>query len=168
MPKWATIERKTYLVNLFHDSNGFCVYGHKNCTNPEHHYINYIDDLIRDWIASDRRDTIARYQAEYNERHRLRDRLPLRGQFSGIAKDIYYDHQPLFYIENIGINGVTFKPFIKIRICSSNTHIYVDISNTLKSMSKNARRRLIRHACKDKYSEILNPVCINAVKDYLK
>ena len=168
MPKWATRERQAYLVNLFHESNGFCVYGHKNCKNLDHHYINYIDDLIKDWIASDRSDTIAKYQSEYNERHKLRDRLPLRGQFSGIAKDIYYDSQPLFYIEDISINALTFKPFIKIRICSSNTRLFVDISGVIKNLSKNARRKLIRHAKTDKYSEILNPICINAVRDYLK
>jgi len=31
LPKWATLDRRNSLVQLFLDSGGFCVYGHKPC-----------------------------------------------------------------------------------------------------------------------------------------
>ena len=54
-PKWATPERQNHLVSLFLRSGGFCVFGGKPCTNPErHHYVPYIEALVKDWIADDR------------------------------------------------------------------------------------------------------------------
>ena len=53
-PEWATPERQAALVELFGRCGGFCIFGHRPCLNPAHHYQNYIEDIIGDWVADDR------------------------------------------------------------------------------------------------------------------
>jgi len=146
LPKWATPDRQAHLVKLFIRSQGFCVFGHKPCPIPEHHYELFIDNLIRDWIAEDRAQAQAEWQAERKALHNLGEqRYPLRGQFSTIGKDIFFGNQPLFYLEGIGISGLTFRPFAKVRLASSYMTLHIDLADSLRHTSKNARRKAIRH-----------------------
>ena len=102
--------------------------------------------IIKDWIADDQRQAYESWQAEFANRHKDDDRkYPLHGKFSGIAKDIYYDRQPQFYLENLGISGLTFKPFAKLRLASSNVRLFVDIAAVLKPLSKNRKRKALRY-----------------------
>ena len=89
-------------------------------------------------------------------------------EFSGISRDIYHDTQPFFFIEKTGISGLTFKPFAKLRLASSGTRLYVDISDVLKPLSKNARRKAVRYAKSDNAlrNEIYS-LCSTAVKKYI-
>jgi hypothetical protein len=72
-------------------------------------------------------------------------RYPLRGQFSSIAKDIFFESQPLYYIMGLGVNGLTFKPFAKVRISSSFSVLYIDLGDTLNGVSKAKKRKAIRY-----------------------
>jgi len=145
-PKWATPVRQAHLVELFYRSRGFCVFGHKQCPVPEHHYEIFCDNLIKDWIADDRAQRQAEWDAERRALHRLSDRrYPLAGQFSAISKDIFFDRQPQYYLEGIGISGLTLKPFAKVRLASSYIRLYIDLGDSLKDMSKNARRKALRY-----------------------
>ena len=100
-----------------------------NVKIPEHHYEIYIDNLVKDWISSDRQDRQAEWQAEFEARHSTNERrYPLQGRFSAIGKDIYYDNQPEYYFEGLGISGLTFKPFAKVRLASSYIRLQVDLS----------------------------------------
>jgi hypothetical protein len=69
----------------------------------------------------------------------------LRGQFSSIAKDIFFANQPLFYLLGYGISGLTYKPFARVRLASSYVHLFVDLGDTLKTISKVKRRKAIRY-----------------------
>ena len=145
-PNWATPGRQAYLVKLFNRSQGFCVFGHRPCPYPEHHYQLFIEGLIADWVREDRAEKQAQWQAERKALHSLGERrYPLRGRFSNISKDIFYGKQPQFYLEGIGISGLTLKPFAKVKIASSYTRLYIDLADSLKDMSKNARRKALRH-----------------------
>lgn len=145
-PKWATPDRQAHLVKLFVRSQGFCVFGHRPCPYPEHHYELFIDGLIADWIREDKAQKRAEGQAERKALHSLGERrYPLRGQFSAIGKDIFYASQPQFYLEAIGISGLTFRPFAKVRLASSYMRLHIDLADSLKDTSKNARRKAIRH-----------------------
>ncbi|MDP2917082.1 MAG: hypothetical protein Q8O16_04040 [Dehalococcoidia bacterium] len=145
-PKWATSERQTYLVKLFIRSSGFCVFGEANCTIPEHHYEIAIERLIDDWQAEDREQANLDWQAERKVLHSLGERkTPLRGRFSNISQDIWHDQQPLFYVENLGMNGITLKPFAKVKLSSSYMRLYVDLGDCLRNVSKNKRRKAIRY-----------------------
>lgn len=145
-PNWATPSRQAHLVRLFVKSQGFCVFGHKNCLIPEHHYEVFIDDVIADWVADDKARAISEWQAERRIMHSLAERrYPIRGQFSNISKDIFFETQPLYYRLGLGISGLTFTPFAKVRLSSSFMVLYVDLGDTLKDFSKNRRRKVIRY-----------------------
>lgn len=169
-PQWATPDRQTHLVKLFLNSKGFCVFGHKLCPIPEHHYEVYIEYLIDDWKADDRAQRLAEWQAEQRRLHLVGERrYPLHGQFSAVSKDIFFAEQPLYYLAGLGISGLTFKPFAKIRLSSSFAVLYINLGDTLKGLSKSKRRKAIRYGKPLSYDidrQIAN-ICRVAVRHYL-
>src|SRR4030042_603682 len=170
MPNWATPARQSQLVDIFNRSGGFCVYGEHPCTNPEsHHYENYIIGLIKDWVADDREARSYLNRIISRSLHRIPEVGALRGQFNAISRDIYFDSQPQYYLEALGISGLTFKPFAKIRIASSYARLHVDIAEPLKVVSKNKRRKAIRYG-KDLPVEVqkqVESICNRAIAHYL-
>jgi len=170
-PKWATPDRQAQLVSLFLHSNGFCVFGHKPCLIPDHHYEVFIEYLIADWQADDKAQKQGEWQAERRRIHSLGERsYPLRGQFSTIGKDIFYADQPQFYFVGLSISGLTFKPFAKIRLASSFVSLHIDLGNTLKSVSKSKRRKAIRYgkALPVEAQSQIDRICSLAVRHYLE
>ena len=170
-PKWATPDRQAHLVRLFLDSKGFCVYGHKLCPIPEHHYQLFIEELIGDWKADDRWQREAEWQAERRQIHSLGERrYPLHGQFSAISKDIFYAEQPKYYLLSLGISGLKFKPFAKVRLASSFVHLHIDLGDTLKGISKTKRRKAIRYGKSLPYGiqRQIDKICGLAVRHYLE
>ena len=164
MPKWATPARRAYLVKLFLKSQGFCVFGHKPCPYPEHHYELFIEGVIRNWILDDRAQSQAEWEAERKALHSLAERkYPLHGQFSATSKDIYLAKQPQYYLEGIGISPVTFKPFAKVRLASSYMRLFVSLADSLDS--KNAKRKVLRHS---RLTETAHKRIRQAVKHYLE
>lgn len=146
LPKWATPDRQQHLVGLFKRSGGFCVFGQKNCQVFQHHYECFIDDLIADWKADDRQQALAELEVERIALHSLGERrYPLIGRFNAISQTIYADNQPLYFIQGLGISGLTFKPFAKVRISSSFMRLYIDLGDTLKRVSKARRRKAVRY-----------------------
>lgn len=125
--------------------------------------------LIKYWIDDDRDKDRYEWNYESNQLHKTSDRhKPIRGLFSGISRDIWHDTQPLYYLESMGISGLTFKPFAKLRLASSGTRIYVDISDVLKPLSKNARRKAIRYGKSSLAIENgVKATCSKAVKTFL-
>ena len=170
-PRWATPDRQALLVRLFIDSGGFCIYGHKNCPIPEHHYQLYSEDLIADWKAEDRRQRIAEWKAEQRQLHRTSDRrYPLKGQFSGVSKDIFFDTQPQYYIVALGISGLTCKPIAQVRLSSSFVNLYIELGDSLRSLSKNKRRKAIRYGkpLPSPIETAIIGICREAVRHYLQ
>ena len=169
-PKWSTPNRQVVLVKLFLDSSGFCIFGHRNCPIPEHHYEVFIEGLISDWKAEDREQAKLDWEAESKAIHSLGERsYPIRGQFSAISKDIFFNTQPLYYLEALGMSGLTLQPFAKVKIASSYFHLYIDLGNTLRSTSKNRRRKAIRYgkALPLEVEARVRKLVTLAVKDYL-
>jgi len=170
MARWITPSRQHHLVAIFLKSGGFCVFGHKPCLIPEHHYSVFIEYLIADWKADDKAQDKALWEAERQRLHSLGERrFPLRGQFSNISKDIFFDQQPLFYVLGVGVSGLTYKPFAKVRLSSSYVYLYVDLTNTLKGVSKAKRRKAIRYGKAlpiEKQREV-EQLCRLAVRHYL-
>ncbi len=140
-PTWATPDRQAELVKLFVASSGFCVLGHSDCVIPSHHYEFFIERLIGDWKEQDRYDWLQERKAM----HSLGERRYREGRFGSIGLDIYHDKQPLYYREAIGMNGLTLTPFAKVRIGSSYMRLYVDLGDSLRGTSKNARRKALRY-----------------------
>ena len=170
LPKWATPERKAKLVELFYRSGGFCVFGHKPCDNPLHHYELFIEGVIADWKADDREARNLEYRLESIALHRLAEpKKPLRGRFSAISKDIWKSTQPLYYIESIGISGLTLQPFVKVRLSSSFMRLYVNLGDTLKGVSKSKKRKAIRYGkpLPLAIEQAINSLVKASVTDYL-
>lgn len=169
-PKWATLERQAHLVNLFLKSRGFCVFGESPCTYPElHHYEPFSEGIIKDWLADDREARAYIRRLEKQALHRLPERGAIRGTFSAISRDIFYDKQPQYYLEAIGISGLTFKPFAKVRIASSYYRLHIDLTEPFKSLSKNKRRKVVRygHALPVSVSKQVEFICNRAIAHYL-
>lgn len=170
-PKWATPERQAQLVRLFLRNGGFCVFGEKPCVNPErHHYEPFTLALVKDWIADDREAGNFSLQLQRRLLHRITERGAIRGRFSAISRTIYHDSQPQYYLEGIGISGLTFVPFAKVRISSSYTRLHVDINDVMQGLSKNKRRKAIRYAnaLPVEAQRAVDKLCSKAVSDYLK
>ncbi len=170
LPKWATLDRKTLLVKLFVSSGGFCVYGHKKCLIPEHHYSIYTEILIKDWKQSDREQRLAEWEAERKAIHSLGERAyPIRGRFSAISKDIFASQQPLYYFEGQAVSGLTLLPFVMVRLASSYMRLFVDLGNELRQVSKSKRRKAIRYGkpLPQETQAIIRRKVLEAVRDYI-
>jgi len=170
LPKWATPERRAKLVELFSRSGGFCIFGEPNCPIPEHHYELFIEGLILDWKADDREARRLEYRLESIRLHSLAEpRQPLRGRFSAISKDIWKSSQPLYYIEGLGISGLTLQPFVRVRLSSSYMRLYVTLGSALRGVSKSKRRKAIRYGkpLPKTVEQAINQLIKASVLDYL-
>ena len=169
LPKWATLDRRNILVQLFLSSGGFCVYGHKKCQIPEHHYYLYSELLIKDWKQLDTEQSQADWEAERKALHSLGERTyPTRGQFSAVSRDIYAESQPLYYLDGQAVSGLTFTPFVRVRIASSYIRLYVDLGEALRQVSKSKRRKAIRYGkpLPENIKLSIRRMVLEAVKDY--
>ncbi len=102
--------------------------------------------------------------------HALNEKnLPMRGRFNGVSSDIWHDSQPIYYLESLGMDGLKLKPFAKVKLSSSYQRLYVDLGDSLKSISKNRKRKALRYnkLLPQSASEIVSKLIIEAVKDYL-
>ncbi len=120
-------------------------------------------------LADDRKQRLAQWQAERKQLHSLAERRePLRGRFSNISRDIIMANQPLYYLEGLGVSGLTFKPFAKIRIASSYMRLFVDLGNSLKPLSKHRKRKAVRHgkALPKSVNDAVAEKCYLAVRHY--
>jgi hypothetical protein len=170
-PKWVNHVRQSHLVSLFVRSRGFCVFGEPNCTIPQHHYEVFIESLINDWKADDRETNALVWKNERKIMHSTNEKtLPMRGRFNGVSIDIWHDSQPIYYLESIGMDGLKLKPFAKVKLSSSYQHLYIDLGDSLNTVSKNRKRKAIRYnkPLPQSANDIVSKLIIEAVKDYLK
>ncbi len=104
------------------------------------------ETAIDGWKADTRAQARLDWLAESRDMHSLGERKsPIRGRFNNISADIWHDKQPIFYIEALGMSGVTLTPFAKVKLSSSYMRLHVDLGDSLRSMSKNKRRKAIRY-----------------------
>ncbi len=170
LPKWATPERKAKLVELFTRSGGFCIFGEPHCTIQEHHYELFIEGLISDWKADDSEARRLEYRLESIRLHSLGEpSQPVRGRFSAISKDIWKSSQPLYYIEGLGISGLTLLPFVRVRLSSSYMRLYVNLGEALRGVSKSKKRKAMRYGkpLPTKIEQAVNELVRRSVSDYL-
>ena len=121
-----------------------CAYGHDSCEAPfANHYKNVENELVRYWQADAREQ--ARMERKRERRIETGEVGRLRGDWNETGRDVFYSEQPQSYIEALGMSGVTFTPFAKVRLPSSSVNLHVDLGDTLKKLSKHKRRKVIRH-----------------------
>ena len=172
MLKWTTPHRQALLVKLLRSYIGKSGWQVDLLTGEFYHpeYEAKIVPIIADWVTDDRAQAQALWRQEQKAIHGLGERnYPLRGQFSAIAKEIYHAHQPQYYLMGGGVSGLTFRPFAKVRIASSSVGLHVDLGHSLKTVSKNKRRKAIRYgkALPKDVQEHVDKLCNEAVRNYL-
>jgi len=137
---------------------------------PEAQYTERIKALIREWANDSRSQAQAEWQAEQKALHALGERRePVRGRFNTISQDIFGSSQPLYYFEGLGVNGITFKPFAKVRVASTFVHLYIDLGDSLRGVSKNRRHKAVRYGkpLPKLIDSRIDDLCNLAVRDYL-
>ena len=133
-------------------------------------YDKLSDTCIQNWRADDRQTDLAEWKRERYNLHTLNERtLPVRGRFSYISNVIWHESQPIYYIEGIGMNGLTLKPFAKVKLSSSYEYLYVDLGTSLRAVSKNKKRKAIRYhkPLPSSVDAVIADTVGKAVKEYL-
>lgn len=140
-----------------------------NLTGEARLYERIETEVIQDWIREDREARAYQRRIERLTLHRIPERGKLRGTFNAISRDIYHDSQPVYYLETLGISGLTFKPFAKIRLASSIVRLHVDLAEPFKGLSKNKRRKAVRHGktLPVPVQKAVELVCNRAIQHYL-
>jgi len=104
------------------------------------------ENAIDGWKADTRQQSSLDWKAESKAMHSLGERkLPLRGRFNNISSVIWHDQQPIYYLEGLGMSGITLTPFAKVKLSSSYMRLYVDLGDSLRDVSKNKKRKAIRY-----------------------
>ncbi|MFW6125525.1 MAG: hypothetical protein ACOC58_00305 [Chloroflexota bacterium] len=103
------------------------------------------EEIIAYWQADDRAQRAAEWRALERALHSLAEVKPERGEWNATAKDVFFAAQPPYYIEGLGISGLTFKPFAKVRVASTPIRLFVEIGEALKGVSRNRRRKARRY-----------------------
>jgi len=169
-PMWAKPSRLACLARLLQAYIGKGGWQVDLLTGEVYHpeYEARIQALIQDWAIDDRAEREAAWQAERKAMHALNERGRVRGQFNATGKDAFYAVQPTFYLDGLGISGLTFKPFAKVRVSSSFVNLHVDLGHTLRRLSKNGRRKAIRYgkALPQELQAEVDELCRQAVRHY--
>lgn len=149
-----------------------CGYGDYACYEPfGAHYELYIAQIIKEHANSKRSLKALEWENEQKIMHSLGERrTPLRGRFSNISRDIRQSTQPLYYLEGIGIDLLTFKPFAKVRLVSSWIHLFIPLGDTLRGMSANRKHKVIRYGkpIPNQINEQIHDLISQGVREYLK
>jgi len=171
-PKWAKPSRQLHLAAILLDylqDKGWKV----DLMSGEYYHPDYearIKRIIANWASDDRAQSLAEWREERKRLHSLGERrYPIRGQFNNISQDIFYGNQPLYYLDGIGVSGVTLKPFAKVRVASGYINLYIDISQNLKGLSRNKRHKITRYGkpMPPEYKRQIDRACELAVRHYL-
>lgn len=126
------------------------------------------ETLIKEWKANDRLDRSVEQRQLQKALHRITSRNKPNAEFNA---DGFYDNQPIYYLDGLGISALTFKPFAKVRLASSYTYLFIELDKAIfRGISKNKKRRAIRHskALPQEIDKRIFLKCWQAVRDYLK
>jgi len=125
-------------------------------------------EAIAYWQADDRAQALAEWQAEQRQIHCLGERGRAKGEFNAIGRDIFFGQQPQHYIDGLGVSGLTFRPFAKVRLASSYVVLFVDIADALRGESKNKRRKALRYGkpLPQETQRGIDQECAKAIRHY--
>jgi hypothetical protein len=178
---WQTPDRLNRLASLFLDYIQGSIAGtakgeaglHEDCVTGELYYPEY-DALFRKlkliWIDADREARLFAWQDENTARHSLNtQRLsPLKGKFSGISRDCFYDNQPIYTTESLGLNPFNFETYAKVKISSNNEILFVPLGKIFNNISVNDRRKARRYGYMSNIlANKISEICTQAVNKYL-
>ena len=129
-----------------------------------------INNAIEVWREDSRIDSIQEWQRDRRELHKLNERsFPIRGRFNNISSVIFHESQPLYYLDSIGMNGLTMQPYAKVKLASSKMYLFIELGNSLMNVSKHRRRKILRYGKlpKEAELELIDTKIKQAVRAYL-
>lgn len=143
-PQWATPVRRAYLaqVALEYINRGDVLVNLETGELYHPEFSQRTESLIADWKAIDREKRREEWEVREREMHGVNERRWARGSLWD--KEIYMGERPLYYVDGFGISA-DFQPVAKVRLASSNLRVFIDISQALKPLSKNKRRKALRY-----------------------
>jgi hypothetical protein len=159
-PLWATPARQTFLVRLFHNGHGACIYGHPDCEVADHYYEFYSEMVIDLWKAQDREERAEAWTLEKKWLH-PRFRFFRRGPWDTIRREEFLASRPIWSIEAIGVGAFTFQRVVKVEIPALKKVVWVNLPQPA-GMGKNAKHKLVRYG-KGKLPEELEPTMVSLV-----
>jgi hypothetical protein len=132
-------------------------------------YESKSDTAIKNWIVDDRERKQLDWLAERKAIHALNEKPYHNGRFGSVSSVIWHESQPIYYLECIGMNGLTLQPFAKVKMAGSYFHLYVDLGDILRKVSKNRKRKAIRYnkPLGDSIQSQVNDLIMNSVQHYL-
>ena len=107
-------------------------------------YDKIAEAAIHSWKAEDTERRV--YEWKLEQRH-IQDGTYGRygGSFDPVARDVYVNGRPSYYLVGLGVNPFTYKRVALVRIPSTSIHLFVDVGSAIQEVSKNARRKAMRH-----------------------
>lgn len=132
-------------------------------------YNKIAEAAIDSWKAEDRERRNFEWKLE--QRH-IQDGTYGRygGSFDPVARDVYVNSRPEYYLVGLGVSPFTYKRVACIRIPSTSIHLFVDIPGPpIQEISKNAKRKAARygkHSVAYQTRERLDDMCKLAVRDW--
>ena len=107
-------------------------------------YNKIAEAAIHSWIAEDRERRNYEWKLEQRQ---IQDGTYGRfgGTFDPVARDVYVNGRPAYYLVGLGVNPFTFKRVALVRIPSTSIHLFVDVGEAIQEVSKNAKRKAMRH-----------------------
>ena len=124
----------------------------------------HLEGLIDQWKAEDRAKAQALWKRELQLMHQAPDHKGWGRRYDPVSREQFLLSQPPYYLEGVGLSGLTFKRVAKIKLPSTNLRLFVDVAKA-KVQSKNQRRKARRYG-QVTANETLDEVCNLAVKDF--
>jgi hypothetical protein len=162
---WSTPARRAYLISLYAQAREF--YEEDGQIVPDNN--EAIELAIYIWKALDREEREEAWRREKRRLHALPEILK-RGPFGSVDREIYLAERPLWKIEAVGVGAFSFRRVARVEIPALEKVIWVDLAGVDGSLSKNAKRKLVRYRQGKLPTELEESIfarCARAVKQYL-
>lgn len=107
-------------------------------------YSEVSEKCIEDWKSEDRERRNYEWKLE-----QLSIQDGTYGQFGSrfdpVSRDVFVNQRPTYYLVGMGVSPFTYKRVALVRIPSMSHHLFVDVSPATQEVSKNAKRKAMRH-----------------------
>ena len=154
-------------MELFQRSRGFCVFGHPKCPIDDHHYQIFIEGVIASWVDEDRERCNYEWKLEQRTIH-TGELGRFKRRFDPVARDVFANERPEYYLVGLGVDAFTFKRVALVRIPSTYQHLFVDVSQATRPLSKSKRRKIARYGATPPAEAMvtIKQLCQEAVRDW--
>jgi hypothetical protein len=87
-------------------------------------------------------------------------------RFDPVARDVYFQNRPEYYLVGMGVSALTHQRVALIRVPNTSAHLFVDCSDTVQELSKNAKRKMKRYGRVPAMYKTIDEKCKQAVRDW--